>query len=136
MDLGHGAIPLGVGHQVPALLPAADLAGDEPVRSTEITQSAHVGVEQVELGDGVDEGQPQSTPHALQIAHRLREHASDDFAPTTFHHEEVRTSDRMVVGEEVGPRCLVEVLPQAGQHLELALHVVRAGGQRAERRAA
>ncbi len=68
------------------------------------------------------------------LAHGLGDHAADHFAPLAFQHEEVGARNLRVVAEKVCVWRAIEDTPQAREHLELALHVVGARGDRAEGR--
>ena len=69
------------------------------------------------------------------MPHRRRDLVAHHLPSPPLHHEEVGAEHRGILADHVGARRAVEVPPEPRQHLELALHVVGAGRDLAERRA-
>jgi len=83
-------------------------------------------VERVQLGHGVDQREGDAATDVAMAAHRRRHLGADDLPAPALHDEEVGAEHRVIVAEEIGAGRAVETPPEPREHLELALHVVRA----------
>ena len=88
----------------------------------------------MQVGHGIDHGEAESPAGVAMGAHRRGKRAADDLAAAPLHHEERRAEHGGIVAEEIGAGRPVEPLPEAREHLVLALHVVGARGELAHGR--
>ena len=88
----------------------------------------------MEVGECVDDREPDAPPGVHVMAHRRRHVVPDHDAAAVLDHEEVRPDDAVVVAEQVAARCPVVVLRQRVNGAVLAPHVVCSGSELAERR--
>ena len=99
-------------------------------------QAARGGIEGVEIGHRLDEREREPAAGLGMRAQGGGQRVAHHLAAAALHHEEVGAEHRRVVAEEIPARRAVEVRPEPREHLELALHVVGAGRDLAERRPA
>ena len=133
---GAGACQQRWRHRLPALLPAAQLPVDEAIGAAEVGDPGLLGIEQVQFGQGVDDGEADPAGHVLVTGHARRDAAPDHLSFAVLDDEEVSAGDLVILAEQVGARRPVVMPPQPGQRPELAPHVVRADGDLAEWRPA
>ncbi len=122
---------------VEALGPAGELAGNEAFGVAEGLEADGGRVDAVEGGEGVDEGVAEAGGEGgvgLKVGREVE--AGEGDAVAAFGDEEGGADEGGVVAEEVGAGGEGEGFVEAGEDVVLAGHVVGAGGDGAEGRAA
>ena len=133
MDFGHAVVVAFVGDPVPALLPPRELTDNESFGAPECAEVDRVRIQRVELGDPVHQRQAYAAADVVVATHQGWNDPANDLASPPLHDEEISPAYVRIVAEEVGAGSRVEDPPQPGQHAVLALHVVGARCQVAER---
>ena len=132
-DGDHLRHPPGV-DQVPPLAPPLHLSLDEAVGPAEIPEADGRRVEQVQVGERVDDGEPDAAGRVVVVGHLRRDVVPHHDAAAVLDDEEVGADHAVVVAEQVAARRAVEVTRQRVDGPELPAHVVGAGSEPAERR--
>src|SRR5215472_3121776 len=125
LDLHRRIVEAG---ELPPLRPSLDLALHESRGTAQIPQVARHGIQAMEVGHGVDEGEGDPAAHFWVRLHAGGDGRAHHLAVPSLHDEEVRAEHAEVVAEDVGARSTIELAPESGKHLELASHVVCARG--------
>ena len=123
-------------HGVPPLPPAPDLPFEVAAGPAEVTQTAHVGIDEMQVGERVHNRQPDPVAWLLTHGQLLGHAVPHHHAGAIFRDQEVRPDDGVVGAEVQCPRRTRVGRGQPREHRVLAAHVVRAGRDHAERRAA
>ena len=120
---------------MPALLPATSCRSTKPSGRPRSATPACSGSSRCRSARASTTAKPIRRPRRV-AGHARRDAAPDHLARAVLDDEEVRAGDRVIVAEQVGARRTVVMPPQPGQRPVLALHVVRADRDLAERRPA
>ena len=91
---------------------------------------------EVQIGEGVDGGQPDAAGGVGQVGHRRRQRRPDHLAAAVLADDEVGTDDVVVLAQHERPGSSVVLLPEARQHPVLTRHVVGPRRDDPERRPA
>ena len=113
--------------RLPLLPPAPHLAAKKAIGVPKAGEADLVGVDGVQLQQGLDEGRRHRAPRFDRVGKLGGQRVADDVAVDPLHHVEPRADHRFVLAERDHLRHGNPGAPQGREHPVLARHVVRRG---------